>query len=399
MRSNPQLLAKPKLFLALTALLLTGWIMAATTGASSAPATLPFSSNYRLLYVQTSDNGRYGRLRQIRPANTSPTFGLFDNSLLSTVPIPNTCAPSNVQASPLGLWIAVQINCEAHTYTQIIEAASGRIWDIGTTISADHVLLGWMPQGDEFLVLVDNFVSTRVYRVNAANGQAAQIAVPDGVYQVTFSPDGQRMVYSLTRGLGYGSETWLAAPDGQSARLILSDPQTITAFVQWSPDGQHLAYLKMPDTVVPFSMGELWLMNHATGKQTLLSAADVGHGYRPVWSPDSAQIAFVGRENPDDPTADEVPEALVSNIYVVNVNTRATTQLTAFENSLVEQPAWSPDGLRIAFSARTNGKADIWITEMRNRQAQRITQSGDGRYPVWLPGIGVEAATQTAAPR
>lgn len=389
----------PRLVWAAVALLLIGLATASANGALSAPPALPFSSHYSLVYVESGGPGRFEHLRQVRPAAAPPTLRRTAQSPLAVVPTPGTCSSSSAHASPLGLWVALQINCEANTHTLIVEVASGRLWDIGSTVGADNVFLGWLPAGDEFVILVDNFVSTRVYRVHALTGQATSLAVPDGAYHVAFSPDGRQMLYSLSRGLGFGSETWLAAADGQDAQLILSEPEHITAFIQWSPDGQQLAYIRMPDSMVPFPTGELWLMNRADGEVVFLSTADAGHGYRPVWSPDGTHLAFVDRENPHDPAANEALEALVSNIYLVNVAPRVKTRLTAFENARVEQPAWSPDGVRIAFSVGTGHKAGLWVADVRSGQAQQITPGHDDRFPVWLANSGTESVTPTAPQR
>jgi len=118
-------------------------------------------------------------------------------------------------------------------------------------------------------------------------------------------PADGRIVYSLTRGLGFGSETWLADADGHHARQILAEPLDIAAYLRPSPDGNQIAYILMPDSQTPFTVGELWMMS-ADGKNPhALAEADAGHGYAPAWSPDGMQIAFVVRENSNDPQADQ----------------------------------------------------------------------------------------------
>jgi len=56
----------------------------------------------------------------------------------------------------------------------------------------------------------------------------------------------------------------------------------------------------MPDSNIPFTVGELWVTNGDGNNPVLLGEADAGHGYEPAWSPDGAQIAFLGRENKSD---------------------------------------------------------------------------------------------------
>ena len=47
-------------------------------------------------------------------------------------------------------------------------------------------------------------------------------------------------------------------------------------------------------------------------------------------------------------------------------------------------PAWSPDGREIAFSASVNGEFDIWIAPAGGGEARRVNQrAGDERWPSW----------------
>jgi TolB protein len=192
------------------------------------------------------------------------------------------------------------------------------------------------------------------------------------------------MIYSLTKGLGYGSETWIAGADGQNPRRVLYEPAYLVLFPRWSPDGSRIAFIRIPDTNVPFPMGELWVMDGEGNNLTWISAADGGRGYEPVWSPDSSRIAFVGRENPDDPGADQIAERLSSNIYVADLNAATVFPATQFTNALAENPSWSPDGAYLAFNTNAGGAMDVWVYDIAQGQLQQVTQSANARYPVWL---------------
>ena len=95
-----------------------------------------------------------------------------------------------------------------------------------------------------------------------------------------------------------------------------------------------------------------------------LADADAGHGYAANWSPDGKKLAFVIRENPDDETANQSNDALISNIYVVDVETGALTQVTHFEDSRTETPFWSPDGNTLAFDVVINGRMNVSIVDV-----------------------------------
>jgi hypothetical protein len=97
-----------------------------------------------------------------------------------------------------------------------------------------------------------------------------------------------------------------------------------------------VTYVLLPDTNIPFVIGELWLAEPTNGAPlTLLAEVDAGHGYSPIWSPDGSSLIYVHRENPDDIQADIEPLALQSNLQQVEISSGTVTTITQFSESLV----------------------------------------------------------------
>jgi Tol biopolymer transport system component len=95
-----------------------------------------------------------------------------------------------------------------------------------------------------------------------------------------------------------------------------------------------------------------------------LADADAGHGYSAKWSPDGRRIAFVGRENPDDEGANQLSSALISNVYVIDVQSRVLTQVTHLENGRAETPSWSPEGNTLAFNVVVDDRMQVHVADL-----------------------------------
>ncbi len=202
-----------------------------------------------------------------------------------------------------------------------------------------------------------------LWEVDAYTGahRNINISVPSAfLIDAAASPDGSRIIYSTTAGLGMGSDTYLMKSDGSSRTLLMHLPggaQSIPALFTWSPDGKSVAYEQLSDSPVPFLPAALWVMHIGSGPvgpalvaslhPQRLADTDGGHGYAPVWSPDGSSLAFVQRTNPSDPHANEQVQALQTAVTVVNVTTHqmvvvASPQQTGVQLNL--NPSWSGNG-------------------------------------------------------
>jgi Tol biopolymer transport system component len=114
-----------------------------------------------------------------------------------------------------------------------------------------------------------------------------------------------------------------------------------------------------------------------------LMDADAGHGYAANWSPDGTRIAFVMRENPDDERADRSSEALISNIYVVEVGTGSLNQITQLTVGRAETPLWSPEGNTLAFNVVVNDRMDVHIADLSTGEI-RVLMPEATCCPAWL---------------
>jgi hypothetical protein len=298
------------------------------------------------------------------------------------------CELSGLHGAPNGHWIAVDVNCEAGSHTMLLEAATGQMRPAEPEPWKESFFLNWTHDGDSFLLRVDPIGDDLVLLVDARSGRFERLDAPPFTYDAALSPDGQRVLYAVSRGLGLGSEVWMMDQAGREKARVIHDPAHIIAYPRWSPTGSAIAYIRMTDSNVPFSVGELVVANGNGHNGRSVALADAGHGYPPVWSPDGTQVAFVVRENPKNPAADIAAPYLESNIHLVDIASGRARAVTGFVGALTDAPTWSPDGARLTFSTNAAGVADVWIAKVANGEVHQVTLGAGARYPVWLPGEG-----------
>jgi dipeptidyl aminopeptidase/acylaminoacyl peptidase len=247
---------------------------------------------------------------------------------------------------------------------------------------SDSHFLAWTPSGKAAYLKVDSLGNAHIARVDA-NGRNDLIPVTEFTYDLSVDPRNDDFTFSFSRGLGQGSELWLAQYAGKVVKELYADPLNYISFARYSPDGSQIAFIKIPDTQTPFAVGELWTINQDGSNAHKLADADAGHGYAANWSPDGTRIAFVVRENPEDESANQSSEALISNIYVVEVQDGSLKQITHLERGRVETPFWSPDGNTLAFNVVINDRMEAQIADLTTEKIRSLIAESSC-CPAWM---------------
>ena len=294
--------------------------------------------------------------------------------------VPLYCGLLNTFPAPIGKYILIELNCPNGQTVLFLDTDSSAVTQPIT--DSDSHFLTWRFDGNAAFLRVDSLGNPQVFRVSP-DGTRELIPNTEFTYDLASSLNQREYIFTFSRGLGRGSELWLARNDGSTVEQLYADQFNYISFARFSPDGSQIAFLKIPDTQTPFTVGELWLMNADGSSAQKLADADAGHGYAANWSPDGGRIAFVIRENLEDERADQSSEALISNIYIVDVQSGELTQVTHLETGRVETPFWSPDGNTLAFNMVINDRMTAQIAELTTGEIRSLTTESTC-CPAWL---------------
>ncbi|MEJ7758383.1 MAG: hypothetical protein WKF55_02200 [Gemmatimonadaceae bacterium] len=156
-------------------------------------------------------------------------------------------------------------------------------------------------------------------------------------------------------------------PSPRVVTVGAGSPTQIVVDVRCSTPAQ-LAFVK----VVTANNREIMVINsNGTGERQLTfePSADVD----PAWSPDGNRIAFASDRDGN------------REVYVMNADGSAQVRLTSTASGDYH-PAWSPDGRRIAFVSERNGNAEIYVMNADGTNPLRLTSdSATDDDPAWSP--------------
>jgi dipeptidyl aminopeptidase/acylaminoacyl peptidase len=207
------------------------------------------------------------------------------------------------------------------------------------------------------------------------------------------SPDGQQILYAVrTTDVAKNarhSATYVIALKGGTPRRFPDDTTEATE-ARWSPDGAKVAYI---------ARGQLWVAaSDGSGAKKLTQLT--GEATGPMWAPDGSRLAFTSRVYPTcetdacnaaaakaaetNPVKAHIADHLMfrhwkdwdddtrAHLMVVAPSGGAPVDLTKgapydvppgpFGGS--EGYAFSPDGRELAYTAKDQGRADAWSTDL-----------------------------------
>lgn len=272
-----------------------------------------------------------------------------------------------------GSKVAVELGSRAFVVDQDANVLQklGRpgVWSEAPTFDPDSDTVAFGSYGP----LPDNEDGWGVYATDLKSGKT-ELLSPHG-RKASFSPKGDEVAF-----VGYydnaESRITIVDEDGSNAAPVVEEGGLQTDF-QFDHDGQRIAYQTYGE-VKP----EIRILDKEWGRDRMLTDGQDGIYWdrAPRWSPDDKTILF--ERHSRDANSPKTVE-----LWTVDVETGKENPIPLPRGQNVD-PAWSPDGSKIAFVSDLDGGGwfDLYTVNPDGSELNHeVDEIGDQHAPSWSP--------------
>src|SRR5579863_1373835 len=260
-----------------------------------------------------------------------------------------------------------------------------------------------------------------IWVVELATGKTTRCtSAPADEYEPAWSPDGKQVAF--VSGAGINGTSIHAIDDGGKERIMVTAPPGARLnSPSWAPDGNRIAYLQFAanqsilmvsgkrvgdgDDVFPFPAawlpgdrllyagnGGIHITSLETGKTSDVPFEAQFSLHRPTYRhkrfdfDSKASKEVKGIVSPAlSPNGRQVVFEALNQLWLMDIGGKPR-QLT-HDRFYKEDPAWSPDGRRIAYSSDKAGTEDLYVMDVSTGSEQRVTTFADSAEvaAAWSP--------------
>ena len=241
-----------------------------------------------------------------------------------------------------------------------------------------------------------NEYQTHLWLVPSGGGAPRQLTTAKGRDTAPrWSPDGRQVAFISDRG--GDKQVWVIDVDGGEARAVTSG-SLAPGEVCWSPDGRRLAFVGKPQPKPGPDASDVRVISRlrykqdgegfwdGRWKQVMVVAAGGGGAAavtgeacdhtNPAWSPDGRWIAYAANPEPDADLTN------VTDIWIVPAEGGGPPRRLTRGIGPAGQPAWSPDGARIAYVGHDNAcrqatNSQLWLVSTAGGEPACLTRAFD----------------------
>jgi len=225
----------------------------------------------------------------------------------------------------------------------------------------------WSPDGQTILFTSQRAGQTGIWMIPAQGGPPVQLPTDlEGDHHISWSPDMKEVVFDAKEPEGRHNVWILTVETGEVRRILPANDRGSNHQPTWSPDGSRIAFVS-----ARADDAEIWVLSLEGGalQQVTENSARNGH---PWWTPDGSAITFASDLSGN------------YDIWMVEADGANVRQVT--DGSLDEiQPCVSPDLRLIAFTRREEAGDAVWIRSLASGREIRVPTPGHCGWPTWSP--------------
>jgi Tol biopolymer transport system component/serine/threonine protein kinase len=283
----------------------------------------------------------------------------------------------------------------------------------------------WSPDGRQVAFVRVSESGAAIYAVPSLGGQERRLTDindvlrwgGDPVLNLSWSPDGKWLAFGEKPSKGKASRIVRVALETREKQPLTSPPEDTQGdlYPSFSPDGTLLAFARSGSGT--FGDWDVWVQRVGEGTPRRLTHAEYAVCHNPVWTSDGSEILFTtswanlslhrvslagGEPQPVMGVGTSYP-SIRGNLMVYPQVTfhpqaiwrvpggRASTRNREPQKLITSSqddgnPAYSPDGRRIAFESSRSGGGNIWVCDSDGKNAVQLTTfEGHAGTPRWSP--------------
>jgi TolB protein len=206
-----------------------------------------------------------------------------------------------------------------------------------------------------------------IYLLDVASVSRQQVPTAAGemAFSPRFSPDGSRVVYSISTG---GNTDIYMTDLGSGSVTRLTEAPSIETAPSFSPDGSQIVFESDRS-----GTQQLYVMSASGGEPVRISFGEGRYG-TPVWSPRGDLIAFT-KQN-------------AGRFHIGVMRTDGSEERLLTASFLDEGPTWAPNGRVLMFTRETqgaDGAPSVWSVDVSGRNLRQVPTGGMASDPSWGP--------------
>jgi eukaryotic-like serine/threonine-protein kinase len=210
-------------------------------------------------------------------------------------------------------------------------------------------------------------VNSRLELVTRAGTSRPLPVEPRNAAAPRFSPDGRRIVFSVTPSIGSGGEIWILEMPSLTLRRLAAG--NAANHPEWSPDGRTVAFCASDDLNAGF---DIWAVPADGSAEPSVVRRLPGNQYDPSWTADGKSVLYVY----DDP---DPAHGSIGLMEIATGKTMVWLATAADERSA----RVSPRGDLIAYTSNVSGRREVYVTTFPRRTGSILVSTDGGSEPMW----------------